>query len=131
MENIQLIERAKEVLHFRQLTPECCAGEVSAALWTNKGNVYTGVSISAASGVGFCAEHSAVAQMVTAGETRIEMVAAIAGDGTLLPPCGRCRELLYEIDRGNLDTQIILGPQKTMLLRDLLPERWQDAWVDK
>jgi cytidine deaminase len=128
MDDRQLIERAKGVLQQRDLTPECTVGEVSAALLTTRGNVYVGVSISAGCGVGFCAEHSAVATMVTQGESRIEKLVAISSDGKFLPPCGRCRELLFQIDRANLEAEVILGPERTVRLRELLPERWQEAW---
>jgi cytidine deaminase len=125
MDNTQLIDRAKSVLHYRHLTEECIAGEVGAALLTADGNVYVGVSISAACGIGFCAEHSAIAQMVTHGETHIVKLVAIAGDGMCLPPCGRCREFLYQVDRKNLNTEILLGVERTISLEALLPERWQ------
>lgn len=128
MNNSELINQAREVLHCRQLTEECTAGEVSAALLTVTGNIYVGVSISAACGVGFCAEHSAIAQMVTRGETRIQKLVAISADGKLLPPCGRCRELLFQIDRGNLQAEIILGLDRIVTLQDLLPVRWQELW---
>lgn len=80
--NKQLINRAKEVLHCRNLTDECIAGEVSSAIVTTSGNVYVGVSISAGCGIGFCAEHGA-AQMVTNGETQIQKVVALSGDGSI------------------------------------------------
>jgi cytidine deaminase len=128
MDDKGLIERAKEVLQQRELTPDCTVGEVSAALLTARGNVYVGVSISAACGVGFCAEHSAVATMVTQGESRVEKLVAISSDGKFLPPCGRCRELLFQIDWANLDADVILGPERTVRLRELLPERWQEVW---
>ncbi len=128
MDNAQLMEKAREVLHQRQLSEECTAGEVAAALVTAAGNVYVGVSISAACGIGFCAEHSAVAQMVTQGESRIAKIVAISSDGRALPPCGRCRELLYQIDRGNVETEVVLAPDRVMRLRELLPERWQELW---
>ena len=129
MNDSQLIERAQSVLHLRQLTDECIAGEVAAAALTGQGNVYVGVSISAGCGIGFCAEHSAIAAMVTAGETRIHKLVAISEDGKLMPPCGRCRELLYQIDRGNLETEIILEPGRPTRLAELLPRRWQDLWA--
>ena len=50
MNNKELVEKAREVLHFRQLSEECSVGEVSAALLTDKGNIYLGISISAAFG---------------------------------------------------------------------------------
>ncbi len=129
MDDSQLIERAQSVLHLRQLTDECIAGEVAAAALTSQGTIYTGVSISAGCGIGFCAEHSAIAAMVTAGETHIQKLVAIAADGKLMPPCGRCRELLYQIDRGNLEAEIILELGRPTRLSELLPHRWQDLWA--
>ncbi len=128
MENNLLVEKARSVFHWRQLSDECTAADVCAALVTPGGVVYTGVSLSAACGIGYCGETAAIAQMITAGETRIEKIVAVSGDGKLMPPCGRCRELLYQIDRGNLATEIILEGGKAVRLGDLLPQPWQDLW---
>lgn len=128
MEDTELIENARAVLRWRQLSEECSAADVSAALLTATGNVYRGVSISAACGIGFCGETAAIAQMVTAGETHILKLVALSGDGRLMPPCGRCRELLYQIDRANLDTEILLEGERSARLNDLLPDRWQELW---
>jgi cytidine deaminase len=81
MDDEQLIDRATAVLQTRELSPECTVGEVSAALLTTKGNVYVGISISAGCGIGFCAEHIAVAAMVTQGESRVQRLVAISSDG--------------------------------------------------
>jgi len=63
--------------------------------------------------------------MVTAGEYRIAAVVAVwrDDDGLLyvLPPCGRCREFIRQIDPANLGTPVILGPDRFVALRDLLP----------
>ena len=126
MDNIQLIDKAKSVLHLRRLTKECIVSEVSAALLTAEGNVYVGVSISAACGIGFCAEHNAIAQMITYGETHINKLVALSSDGKFLPPCGRCRELLFQIDRKNLKAEVLLNVERSVCLENLLPERWQE-----
>jgi len=128
MTNEELIRKAKSVLNYRELSDECNAGGVSAALLTSAGNVYVGVCIDAACGIGFCAEHSAVAHMVTMGESRIVKVVALSGDGKFLPPCGRCRELLYQVNNDNLDAEVLLSPERSVTLADLLPERWQELW---
>ena len=128
MDNIQLIDQARAVLRLRKLTDECTVGEVSAALLTSDGNVYVGISISAACGIGFCAEHSAIAQMITHGETLVQRLVALSSDGKFMPPCGRCREMLYQIDRSNLNAEILLSAEKVVSLKDLLPERWQELW---
>jgi cytidine deaminase len=76
-------------------------------------------------GIGFCAEHSAVADMLKRHEARIRAVVAVNDDGAVLPPCGRCRELLYQIDPANLDADVVLGASEIVKLRELLPHPWQ------
>lgn len=69
--------------------------------------------------------------MVTAGEYRIASIVAVwrSDEGVLhvVPPCGRCRELIRQVDPSNLDAQVILGPTATASLRELLPMTdWPD-----
>lgn len=87
--------------------------------------------IDTGSGTGFCAEHAAIAAMVTAGEFRIDRIVAVwrddAGATYVLPPCGRCREFMRQIDPSNLDTNVVLGRDESVKLRDLLPRHeWPD-----
>ncbi len=100
-------------------------GNVASVLITATGNRFLGVCIDTGSGTGFCAEHSAIAAMVTAGEYQVAKIVAVwrDGDGLLyvLPPCGRCREFIRQVDPANLDTEVILGPDRSALLRELLP----------
>lgn len=101
-------------------------GYFGAALLTSTGQVYIGVNLELYCGIGFCAEHSAVAAMVEHGETRVNKIAAVTADGVALPPCGRCRELLYQMDSANLDTEVIMNMDgSASKLRHLLPENWQ------
>jgi cytidine deaminase len=101
-------------------------GGVGCCLVSASGNVYLGVDIDTGSGTGFCAEHSAIAAMVTAGEYRIAKIVAVWRDDHdrlyVLPPCGRCRELMRQIDGANLDAEVILGDERRQRLRELLPE---------
>lgn len=105
-------------------------GYVGAALVTDRGNVYTGINLALLCGIGFCAEHSAVAEMVRNGETRITKIVASTAQGRIIPPCGRCRELLYQIDPSNLDTVVLVAEGLRRPLRELLPENWQ-LYFDK
>ena len=63
--------------------------------------------------------------MVTAGEYEIARIFAVWRDdqGVLhvVPPCGRCREFIRQIDPANLDTEVVLGRTSSARLRDLLP----------
>lgn len=66
--------------------------------------------------------------MIMAGESSISKIVAVCGD-VVLPPCGRCREFMYQIDHTNLsNTDIILGANRTAKLKELLPHPWNEAW---
>ena len=104
---------------------------MASTLVTDRGNVYSGVCIDTGSGTGFCAEHAAIGAMVTAGEFRIEAIVAVWRDDDdrlfVLPPCGRCRELVRQVDPGNLATRVVLGRSTAARLSELLPFH---AWPD-
>lgn len=125
MTNEQLIKKAQAVAKQHKLSRSVSVGDVGCALVTNKNHIYIGASIVADCGIGFCAEHSAVATMVTNHESQIKKIVAVSYKGHILPPCGRCRELLYQINEKNLNTEIIVGKNKTKKLKTLLPDIWQ------
>ena len=119
----ELIEAARAVVGELRLRKEFTAGGVGAAIRTAQGNIYTGISIELGSGLGFCAEIAAIAQMLTQRETRIDAVVAVTRD-RILSPCGRCRETMAQIDERNLDCKVIIGEDREVLLRELLPNHW-------
>ncbi|HRF47233.1 MAG TPA: cytidine deaminase [Anaerolineales bacterium] len=125
----ELIARARTVLRPRRLSGDNSAGDVACALEADSGAIYLGVCIDVSSGIGFCAEHAAIAAMVTAGETRIRQIVAVWGDDVVLPPCGRCREFMYQVDRDNFaGTQVILGQERREPLSALLPHPYDEVW---
>ncbi len=129
LSNHELIEKAKTVLNPRELYLGNSAGGVACALLSDQGRIYLGVCIDTGSGMGFCAEHAAIAALITAGESAIRKIVAVASDGKVLPPCGRCRELMYEIDPYNLEsTLVVLSEQKTVPLKELLPHPYHEVW---
>jgi cytidine deaminase len=71
------------------------------------------------------AEHSAIAEALKHGETRIVRIVAVTADGAILPPCGRCRELIYQLDEANSDTEVVLPGDHQLSLGELLPLNWQ------
>jgi cytidine deaminase len=122
--NEELIKHAKAVINPHDINGRL-VGDVGAALATSNGNIFTGVCIDAAA-TGICAEHSAIAAMVTAGEYKISKIVAVWNDekddsSYVLPPCGKCREIIRQIDNSNLDTTVILQKHKIVRLRELLP----------
>ena len=119
-----LIASAEAVLGtFELRKPSFTAGSVAAALQAGSGKIYTGVCIDVACGVGFCAEHSAIAEMLKHREVQIRSIVAI-NSGGILAPCGRCRELMAQVSEANADTAVVLSTNRVALLRDLLPEYW-------
>src|SRR5437762_819361 len=80
------------------------AATVAAALLSRSGRIYTGVCLHVSCGIGFCAEHAAVAEMVKGRETLIEAIVAVSDSG-ILAPCGRCRELMVQVNPSNLATK--------------------------
>ena len=63
--------------------------------------------------------------MVTAGEHRIDRIVAVWRDDSgrlyVLPPCGRCREFMRQVDPENLGTRVVLGREEAVELSELLP----------
>ena len=122
--NEELISAAEAALN-PHVVGDRLFGDVASTLVTDSGTQYSGVCIDTGSGTGFCAEHSAIAAMVTAGEYRIAQIVAVWRDNEgilhVVPPCGRCREFIRQIDPANLDTEVVLGPESSAKLRELLP----------
>jgi len=98
---------------------------VGAAILTDTGKIFAGCNVENASyPEGWCAETSAIAHMVTAGETRIAEVAVIAEKMPRITPCGGCRQRLKEF--GTAETIVHLcdedGVVESVTLGELLPK---------
>ena len=121
---LALIAEAKRVLgKFALVKPSISAGGVACALESASGRVYTGINLDLACGIGTCAEHAAVAEMLKARETAIRRIVAIDDEG-VLAPCGRCRELIVQVDRANLECEVLLPGDTSLRMADLLPRAW-------
>ena len=121
-----LYDRAKAVQCERKLSPLMEVGSVGAAIMTDKGNIYTGICIDTACGMGMCTERNAIANMLTNGECKITKVAAVMSDGSTGTPCGVCREFMMQMGKGSADIEILLSlePLKTVKLGEQLPDWW-------
>jgi cytidine deaminase len=126
-----LIDEARRATVAFATSADCQAGLAGAALITVEGLVYSGCSIDCACGIGFCAEHAAIAEMLKHRATRIKAIVASNKRGRIVPPCGRCRELMYQVDPANLDTDVVIAADKIVKLRDLLPFPWQHHRISK
>ncbi len=126
--NKDLINRAKSLSNARNLSKSVRVASVGCALLSGKGNIYIGINVHTDCDLGFCAEHSAIANMILNGEYVIKKIVAVHGD-KIYPPCGRCRELMYQLSRENRNTEIIVGETHTHKLKELLPDPWEDLVV--
>lgn len=129
----KLYQEALRVRNERTLSPFIEAGGVGAAILTKNGNIYTGVCIDTASTLGMCAERNAIANMITNGEHLIDKVVAVMPDGRVGSPCGACREFMMQLSKDSGDIEILLDlqTQKTVLLKELLPDWWgKDYYLD-
>jgi cytidine deaminase len=103
---------------------------VGAAIRTTSGKIFAGANMENASyPEGWCAEVSAIAHMVMAGERDIAEVAVIAEKMPRITPCGGCRQRLKEF--GTAATLVHLcdptGIVETVTLGDLLPKAFAFA----
>ncbi len=122
--NEELIQKAQSLVKPHTMRHGFTSADCATTLTTDKGNLYSGVSIDTTSSMGFCSEASAIAAMVTQGEYKIRKIVAVLEDGTVLPPCGRCREFMYQIEASNLDADVVINKDKTVKLKELLPYPW-------
>ncbi len=98
---------------------------VGAAVATDAG-VFGGANVENASyPVGLCAERAAMAAAATAGARRLRAVAVATPTRELTPPCGMCRQFLWEFAVG-ADPVVVLvgegGARRSWHLSELLPE---------
>ena len=93
----EMYEAAKAVRHERRISEYVTCGEVSAAVCSKSGKIYTGVCIDTCSTLGICAERNAIFHMITNGEQEIDKVLCILPDGSNGAPCGACRELMVQL----------------------------------
>jgi cytidine deaminase len=95
--------------------------KVGAALLDEQGRVHAGCNVeNAAYPQGLCAEAGAIAALVTAGGTRIEVVVVVGEGAQPCTPCGGCRQKLREFARD--DTPVIVADLQSVRARYTLGE---------
>jgi len=97
--------------------------KVGAALEDAAGNVFTGCNIENATyGLTLCAERVAVFKAVSEGARKFARIAIAAGTEVLTPPCGACRQILWEFC-GDIELTLVnpAGKSETLRLSSLFP----------
>ncbi|HEY1470539.1 MAG TPA: cytidine deaminase [Candidatus Acidoferrum sp.] len=98
--------------------------KVGAALRTAAGKVYGGCNVENATyGLTVCAERVAIFKAISEGERTFDAIAVVTDTDTLTPPCGACRQLIWEFCG---DVPVVManlkGHSETFKMRDLFPK---------
>ena len=104
---------------------------VGAALLTASGRVYDGVNVeNAAYPTGICAERVAVFKAISEGARRFRRIVVAADTEALTPPCGACRQILWEFC-GDLEIVLVnlKGNTKSHRMADLFPRPFDDSYL--
>jgi cytidine deaminase len=104
---------------------------VGAALRTNSGRIFTGCNIENSTfGLTLCAERVAVFKALSEGERGFNAVAVVADTERLTPPCGACRQILWEFCG---DAEVILanlsGQITVRRMSDLFPDAFDASFL--
>jgi len=105
--------------------------KVGAAVEAEDGRIFTGCNVENATyGLTICAERAALFHAISEGARRFKRMAVAADTGRLTPPCGACRQLLWEFCGDALVTLVNLAGQVEIIpVRDLLPRPFDDSFI--
>ena len=104
---------------------------VGAALEDSDGKIWTGCNVENASyGLTLCAERVAVFKAISEGVRKFRRIAIAADTQTLPPPCGACRQILWEF-LGDAEVFLVnlQGKTTTYRMRTLLPEPFDASFI--
>lgn len=121
----EMYEIAKSNLKPRKLNKHAKICDAVSVIEAASGKVYVGVSLVASCGVGYCAEQAALSQMLNAGETVVSKILVLEKCGAILTPCGRCIELLTQVDMNNYSALVFTDDGDAVQLKDLFPYDWK------
>jgi cytidine deaminase len=105
--------------------------KVGAAVEDGTGRIHSGCNIENATyGLTVCAERVAVFKAISERARGFKRVAVVADTETLTPPCGACRQILWEFCG---DAEIVLanlsGKSETLRLGDLFPRPFDSSLI--
>jgi cytidine deaminase len=125
----QLLETAKTA-RLRSIAP-FSNFLVGAAVKTEEGKVYIGCNVESASyGLTVCAERVAIWKALSEGERKFTELAIVADTETLTPPCGTCRQIIWEFAK---NATIVLGnlggETQIVSIKELLPRAFDARFL--
>src|SRR5271156_3501758 len=105
--------------------------QVGAAVEDADGRIHTGCNVENATyGLTVCAERVAIFKAISEGARKFRRVAVAADTDNLTPPCGACRQILWEFCG---DVEIVLanphGKTEIIRLKDLFPRPFDASFL--
>jgi cytidine deaminase len=104
---------------------------VGAAIEMEDGEIYTGCNVESASyGLTVCAERVAIWKAISEGKHKVRNIAVVADTKELTPPCGVCRQIIWEFG-GNVPVTLanLNGGRETVDMKDLLPRAFDTKFL--
>jgi cytidine deaminase len=103
--------------------------KVGAALRTASGKVFGGCNVENATyGLTVCAERVAIFKAISDGERKFDAIAVVTDADTLTPPCGACRQLIWEFCG---DVPVVMsnlqGKIETLRMSQLFPKPFDSS----
>lgn len=121
----ELLQYAEGTIQPCQLNHRVKVGSTVCVLETASGAVFVGKNLVAACALGYCAEQAAITEMLDRGENVIKSLLILDHEGMLLPPCGKCLELITQLCEKNRDATVYLDEGKSVTVGELLPLDWK------
>jgi cytidine deaminase len=104
---------------------------VGAAIEMEDGEIYSGCNVESASyGLTVCAERVAIWKAISEGKHKVKNIAVVADTKELTPPCGVCRQIIWEFG-GNIPVTLanLNGGRETVEMKDLLPRAFDTKFL--
>ena len=105
--------------------------KVGAALEDETGRIFTGCNVENATyGLTICAERVAMFKAISEGARKFLRIAVAADTDRLTPPCGACRQILWEFC-GDLELTLVnlQGKTETLRLKDIFPRPFDASFL--
>ena len=104
---------------------------VGAALQTDAGKVFTGCNVESASyGLTVCAERVAIWKALSEGERDFARLVIVADTEQLTPPCGTCRQIIWEFCKhATIVLANLHGQKEELQVADLLPRAFDARFL--
>ena len=106
--------------------------KVGAAIEDETGRIFTGCNVENATyGLTICAERVAVFKAVSEGARKFKRIAVAADTNDLTPPCGACRQILWEFcGDAELTLVNLHGKTETFRMKDLFPRPFDASFLE-